>query len=234
MPDDELIEADLDEYLAIEVPVEHPDPEDPDHEVVLPAEDADMADRLLYKRRRLRAEAIKIMELATRRREDITRWERDRTGGIEREEERIGTSLEAFHRAWLRANPRTKTLKLPNGALALRKPGRGKILVTDEQAFIAWCKANGREDLLRYEPHIRKAELADEEKITRHEGVQVNDPERGGELVQTWRLMAKTAPRANLETGEFKAETVSVPGVVYAEPVQERFSITLTTEEDDQ
>ena len=223
------LEDDLDAYLDIEVPTE-PDPDDPDHDVVLPAANQELADKLLYKARRLDQELADIRALADKRRADIDRWEADRSHGIHRERARIDQSLEGFMRAWHRANPRTKSLNLPNGKVALRAPGRGKMIVKDELAFIAWAKDHDPA-LLRFEPKVAKAELANEEVITRRPGVVEDDPANPGRLLQTYRLMAPVPTGEVDAEGNTLTEQVSVPGVVYAVPIDDSFSVTLTTDE---
>jgi hypothetical protein len=223
---DPLLEDDLDEYLgAVDIP--GVDPSDPDGaplEAVRAAVDDTMADRILYKVARLADDEAAARSLAAKRRADIDAWEADRCSGIQRERERAERSLELFARDWLRRNPgaRRKSISLPSGTLKLAK-GRGKIVVDDEHLFTAWCEEHKRFDLLRYEPKPKKAELASEEAIKRHQGVQRNADD--GTLVQTYRLMTDVITGVNDEDGELLVETVSIPGVVYTEPVQDKFSI---------
>lgn len=217
MPDpDPLLEDDLDAFLDIDIPTSAPDDDDPDIDTVLPAIDVDMAERIAYKARRLEKERCDVRVLANKRRAAIDAWEADRGGGIEREIARAERSLELFARQWHRANPRSKTLSLPSGTLRLRA-GRGKIEVDDEVAFVQWCESHSRHDLLRYEPKPKKADLTE---IDRHEGIQRNA--KDGTLVQTWKIMAEVITVDG--DGELTTEKVSIPGVVYTEPVVDKFT----------
>ena len=219
LPDEPTLEASLDEWLSAEVPVEPlpPDaPEGTEPEVAAP-EDADLADRLLYRWSRLADEERKVRQMADARRARIEAWEADMTSGIERDRARVERSLEKFIREFVRKNPRRgKSMKLPNGTLKLTAPGRGKIVVEDEHGFVAWAKEH-RPDLLVPQWVPAKALLHDEDGIPRHPGVQRND-ERTGRLVQTYRLMAEI-------DGTEGIEQVSIPGVVYTDPVQDKFTI---------
>ncbi|MDE1904852.1 MAG: host-nuclease inhibitor Gam family protein [Rhodospirillales bacterium] len=226
-PDDPALRATLDDYLAVDVPTE-PAPEggwpDPAEAPPAPAPDEDFANRLLYKGRKLTEERAKIAEMANAERSRVALWEADMTSGIARELKRLAQSLEGFLRNWHRDHPRTKTLKLANGTLSL-KQAAGKVIVTDEHAFIAWAKTH-RPDLLRQEPAIAKAKLADEMVVSRHAGPQQNVAALDDALADTWRLMAEIDVQDE-QTGEVRKESVSLPGVMWAKPVVDTFHLTL-------
>lgn len=230
MATEDDLERELDDFLAIDVPLAEPSDDDLPGAgpPVVGAPTEDVADKLLYKTRRLSEEAADVRALATRRRAEIDAWEADRLFGIDRETSRIRESLELFMRSWHRSHPRSKTLSLPNGKLTLRGSGRGKIIVTEEWKLVEWAEQNGRKDLLRYKPAPAKSVLADEALVTRHLAVQ--DEVGTGELLQTWRLMVDVV-------GPEGTESVSIPGVVYAEPIEDRFGVKLpedgTDQEDD-
>ena len=229
MSDDDDLRADLDAWLDIPIPT-GPDPDDPDAEVVLPAADDDLANRILYKLRRLDGEAARIEALYAAERARLDSWKADRMAGVDRDRSAARRSLDGFMRAWHHLNPRTKSLSLPNGKLQLRDV-KGKVEITDPVAFVSWCETNGRTDLLRYVPEPVKSALGDEELVVRHTGPQVNDP-KSGELLQTYRLLVPVATGEVGDDGQPVVEQASVAGARFVKPAQDRFRVTLA--DDDQ
>lgn len=232
MADDDLIEADLDEYLDIHVPLGDVEGQPPGESIVAPP-DEEFADRLLYKARRLSVEQAKYQRLRDRRVAEIDAWLSDRTAGTTRELGRIEQSLDLFMRTWHRVNPRHKTLKLPNGKLSLTK-GRGRLVVDDDTAVVAWARANKAESLLRVEPVLAKSEL---HKLARHPAPQdrVADSKGRMEMCQTWRVLAPVVSTGTAGTdGQAGTEIVAIPGARWVEPVEDRFNMTTIDETTDE
>jgi phage host-nuclease inhibitor protein Gam len=232
------LEDSLDDWLGAPVPTtSEPVPGAHDAETgqeetvyeerVLPVPDEDRADRLLARARRLDREQERVDELAKRRKAEIDAWRSDLTAGVEQERGRIRTSLDLFMRQWHRANPKRKSIPLPNGRLQLRAPSAPRIDVTDEYAFIKWAEENGRKDLLRYKPEPNKMALAAEEgRHARPDDTIVND--RGEpELYATWSIMTEVL--SDGATGE--QETVSIPGVRVVQRRHDRFDYKLTEDQ---
>lgn len=226
---DDDLRADLDAYLDIDIPTAS---DDDGVETVAPAADADMANRLLYKVRRLDEEAAAIDALYDAEVARLDAWKADRLHGVQYDRARAVRSLDGFMRAWHAANPRTKTANLPNGKLTLR-PVPGKVEVTDGPAFVAWAKANHREDLIRYVPEPAKAVLSDEDVVVRHTGPQITDP-KTGELLQTYRFLVPVATGEVDEDGNPVVESVSAPGVAFVKPAHDRFKADPITDDQPQ
>ena len=189
------IERELDEWIDIAIPTESP-PEggwaDPAAAPVVAPSDEVQTERILYKVKKLTEELAEIREAAQARRALIDSFEADRSAGPIREIARARSSLEAYARRYVRDHPRRpKTIDLAYGWLKVAKSGRGRIVVQDEYQFIEWAKAN-RPDLLRWEPAVKKADLANEDIATRHEGPQIDDPDKDRTgLVQSYRLTGR-------------------------------------------
>ena len=236
-PTDDAVEHDLAEYLEVVIPLidggfidpdEWASDDDPE---VAPAPNIEVADRLLYKARRLAEERASYEALAVKRKAEIDAWLADRTHGIDRQMRWLSTSLESFARMTVERGGKkaAKTIVLPNGRLALKAPGRGKIVVTDEVAFTTWARRVGlAETLIRYEPKVAKAVLADEDLIGRREATQITDDR--GDLVQSYQLTVDVTPDG--KTGEI--ETAVIPGVLYVHGLRDNFTLTLTTDNPDQ
>jgi hypothetical protein len=235
MSDTDDLRADLDAWLDIPIPT-GPDPDDPDTEIVLPAATDDLANRILYKCRRLGVERSRVQALYDEEKSRLDSWLHDRMSGIDRDLAAANRSLEGFTRSWHMLNPRSKTLSLPNGKLKLGAV-KGKIEVTDAHALVVWAEANGRTDLLRYEPVPAKAILSDEEQVVRHTGPQVTDP-KTGELMQQYRLLVPVLTgEVDPETQAPVVEQVSVPGAMFVRPAHDRFKAVLAedgTPDDDE
>lgn len=226
--DEGLIESDLDEYLDINVPVAEDEPgEDGEPTVTAPA-DEELADKLLYKARRMHDEQGSYERIAAKRIGEIQTWLEDRTRGTVNEIDRIRQSLDLFMLRWHRANPRKgKTLKLSNGHLKLNKR-REKMVYQDEYAAIAYLESHGRKDLLVYKPELRKDAVTAEADYVR--GVQETQTDSSGNtyLAQTFRVVVEIV---DPDTGE--KEKASIPGMQWTIPVPEdedRFAF-LTLEE---
>jgi hypothetical protein len=225
MPSLDDIEDELDAWLEAEVPVEPGHDDQPlEERPVAPANDSELAEKLLYKMGRLEKEGQALLGLAAARKRQIDAFVEDRMMGIERERERVARSLEGFARNEHRLHPKGgKTIKLPSGQLKLAKSGRGRILIEDEHVLAAWLDANAP-DLVTYRPVASKEALHDEKLVTRH---AAPTRQEGGELVNCWRLM--THVEADPLSGR-AAGDVTIPGVFYVEPANDRFSILLPTE----
>ena len=213
---DDLLEASLDDWIGAQVPTAPGGPDQPER--VLPAPDEDTADRLLRRSKRLDAEEERINELAERRIAEIEAWRADATAGLEPERERIHDSLELFMREWRRANPKRKTLTLPNGTLKTRVPSAGRVEVTDEHAFTAWAKRNGRDHLLRYKPEPAASAIREEPQRRTHPDETI---EYKGEtaLHHVWTILVEVPG----EHGE--VEMAEAPGVRFVQRVGEKFTI---------
>lgn len=72
------------------------------------------------------------------------------------------TRLEAFHRAALDADPKAKTIRLPDGTELASNAGRLAVEIDDADALVRWAEENEvAEELLEYpEPKPKKAEVA--------------------------------------------------------------------------
>jgi len=136
----EALERDLDEYAGS-------DPEIDIDEEPKPPLDADTANRMLRRLRRLNEDQRQIDEIAESEIARIRQWQQDRSSGVENARQWLLRSLEGFARASFARNG-VRTLNLPNGKLSLRKASK-RTIVVDPEAFLTWATANGREEYLR-------------------------------------------------------------------------------------
>lgn len=213
------LDRDLDDYLGAQVPLGASEngPE------VMPAPDESFADKLLYRARRLVAEAAQIRDHANARVAEIRAWEADRTAGIVADQRRVRRSLAGFTQAYIRANPKRKSIPLPNGTLKLTAPGAGKIEIDDERVLVKWCEDNGRADLLRYVPQPAKAAISAIDQRHPAPPRTIENEHGEPEVWETWSIMA------TIGEGE-ERELVKLPGVVYMRRRDDRFGMKLAGE----
>jgi hypothetical protein len=214
--DEQMVESDLDEWLDIAVPLAEDEPDEDGQPSITAPPDEELADKLLYKTRRLHEEQATFERIAANRKAEIDAWLEDRTRGTRNEVARIRQSLDLFMWRWHRANPRKgKTLKLPNGHLKLVKR-RPKMVYEDPYAAAAFLESHDRKDLLTYTPELAKTAIGQEG--AHHKGVQATQTDSKGNpyLAQTFRIAVEAV---NPETGE-KALT-TIPGIIWTEPVPE-------------
>jgi len=122
------VEDDLDSFLA------EPISEEQLAEVPPPVDDPVRANRYLRRIRRLEENAAQVDSLASDEIARIREWADQRKASIEREQNWLARSLEAFARNNATATG-SKTVKLPNGDLSLRAP-RVRVEIDDEDALL--------------------------------------------------------------------------------------------------
>lgn len=88
----------------------------------------------------LAREYVEIRERAAAWRAEIDSWEAVELRPLSAGATRVNLALEAFALAQRRASG-TKSFRYPSGVLETR-PGRDKVVVTDEAALLAWAKVN--------------------------------------------------------------------------------------------
>ena len=161
MPDPEALRDELDSFVATAHTTEL--------ELRRSELDDDLANRLLRRRSRLLRDLAATETLANNEIARIAGWRDRRTQSAEREIARLDQQLAGYMRAVkARSNGKTKSLKLPNGTLALRSPGRAKREVTNAAVLVEWCQANDHPDWLAttVKPTIGHADLARGELIS--------------------------------------------------------------------
>lgn len=131
MTDVSGLARELDDYVVADYDL----PED-DEPIEAPP-DADVANAMMRRRRRLLAEGSEVEQVAAAEIARITAWRDDRAAGIERQIARLDAALEQWTRAVNRLDPKRKTIKLPNGEAKLRA-SRERVVVADPTRFGLW------------------------------------------------------------------------------------------------
>jgi hypothetical protein len=90
-----------------------------------------------------------IHTMAANWRAEINRWESASTEFPKRVIEFLTPKVEQFGLAMRERSPRdhkgeptVKTVRLPNGEIRTRSPGRGQAAITDDRALLAWLESN--------------------------------------------------------------------------------------------
>jgi len=135
-------ERDLDDFIEEPIVLD-----DDGHLVNPPVADDKRAAGMAATAARLMAERSRIKATAQARRDLITAWEDDRTGGLTRAITAIEHALRGYVQAMKRGS-----MSWPAGKAKLTMP-RGHIDVFDEETFCSWANGNAPELLrVRYEP----------------------------------------------------------------------------------
>lgn len=133
----------LDEALGGPEPDYGEAPEAPDN--------ADEANRLLWRVARIDAKESELLELLTAQRARLDAFEAGELEKLHRQRAWLTDTLAAYHRAVLSRSPRSKTIELPNGVLRARAQQPAWDF-PDEDAFKAWAEVNAPELLRQPEP----------------------------------------------------------------------------------
>lgn len=137
MVDRELIERDLDDFVEGEAW-----PEALEDGESAPVMDPTTATRILRRMRRLSNEVAAIVDTADNELARIALWRDDRVSTIQKQIDWAGRSLEYFAREAIPGSGR-KSLPLPDGTLKLTGPGKGTVVVENDEAFINWANDRG-------------------------------------------------------------------------------------------
>lgn len=132
MPDRDLIERDMDDYVVGE---NWPEPDPAGDPIPLP--DPTAVSGTLRRLKRLAADADAINEVTDAEIRRLEQFRSDRLAGIQREIEWGERAVENFMRLFGPAAHK-KSLPLADGTLKLSAP-RDKVVVTNEPAFLAWA-----------------------------------------------------------------------------------------------
>ncbi len=202
-------------------------------ETIPPPRDAEHANRLLRVVRGLDREAEEIERVARDEMRRIESWRDDRLTGLVKRRAAVANVLADYVRALNRENPKRKTVKFPNGTLALRAP-RASVDVTDRAKFDTWWRENVRSEVAQYVRDVLDVDDVDESKIaeivelvlSRSPLVSVKvEPSKSG-LAQLAKgpAIGDDVPDAHalLVDGE------PVPGVALVQPTVDAFSLTVT------
>lgn len=140
------LQNDLDAYVLGDVDAQ---PVDADEAFEAPP-DAEQANGMLRRLRGIEREVARINALADSEVRRIEEWRSDRTHGLTKRATAIEAALEQWWRAVNRVNPTRKSESLPNGKVALRSAGAGKVEITNPAAFETWWRQERSEALARY------------------------------------------------------------------------------------
>lgn len=201
MPDDDLLERDLEEWLT----GSSGPAGDEAHEVPeRPADEVEAA-RLMRWVRSIDRETARVKKLAADNVAQVKAWEDDRLGGLLDRRARLVRSLEG----WMRVFDHS-TRTFPAGKLSLRNPGGStRTEITDEAAVVKWAQENSRLDLL---------------KLTGSKSAIAAATKPGPDAA--WPDETETAVGLVITTGDCVGEIV--PGVVQVRPRRKTFSLTIT------
>ncbi len=118
--------------------------------------DADAANRHLRRLQHLDRQADEIAATFDGEIRRLQEMKADRLDIIARQRGWFEQALELYHRARLHADPTVKTIHLPAGTLQARAQ-QPRWDFDDEDAFVSWCQAADRDDLLRVKVQPEKA-----------------------------------------------------------------------------
>ena len=125
---------------------------EPDWDEPCPVPDnADDANRLLWRLARIERKESEMLEVVTAQRARLDAFEAGASAAYQRQRKYITDTLAAYHRAVLSRSPRSKTIELPNGTLRARAQQPAWDF-PDEDAFKAWAEVNAPELLRQPEP----------------------------------------------------------------------------------
>lgn len=196
------VDAELDEaiMLALDPAVEGIDASLPDSVQRWQIDNLDSAEWAMRKLARLEARAVAISRQADVWRAPIDQWEQAEQARIEPAAlffaERLRTYAVARRAEDERAN---KTLRLPSGTVSTRRATEPKVVLTDEEAVIAWAAASLPAD--EYEAVVQTVQTVRISALRKLVKAVIADPEDG------W-----TYPVVHVTTGEV------VPGVTIEMP----------------
>lgn len=142
------LQNDLDAYVLGDEEAFGPEPHD-DYQVQAPP-DADAANGMLRRLRGIAREVRTIDALADQEVHRIEAWRADRKSGLTKRAAAIEKALEQWMRAVNRLNPKRKSESLPNGKVALRAPGAGKVVLTNPAAFEVWWRQERVAEITAY------------------------------------------------------------------------------------
>lgn len=113
-------------------------------------------------------ERDRVTAVAGSRRAAITEWETATVKPLDDTIEFFTSLLADYRRQLHQANPKAPaTYKLPEGDLKWNKGGTISTISTVPEAFAAFAKANGCDELVRYKPEVRKADVKDSTHFAR-------------------------------------------------------------------
>lgn len=175
--DDDLLDEDLDAYLADAsgLPL--------DDEEIPPPANVDQADLLMRRYGSVVRQISRIEQTRDRRIGEITAWCNDRTAGLYRRLKQIEAALEAWTRAVMPGR-KTKTEHLSAGAVSLRSHSES-VRVLDDEAFVKWCAANNRSDAFVKTETTHKPMIAEIKRLTA-KGPQLEDVDIDGSTFECW------------------------------------------------
>lgn len=136
----EGLEESLEEFLQGAVLAEVPGevPEAPKRRFVV--ENAEQANWAVRKVKKIRERQAEAKALADREIAKVSAWLEQRMQSLQREEEFFASLLEEWHRKLLQEDPRMKTVKLPEGALEIRRlPPEFRY---EEEVLLGWVREN--------------------------------------------------------------------------------------------
>ena len=118
--------------------------------------DRERADWMLRKVARLKAAQDRDADLAASQIAKIEEWQGARNESMQRQIDWFERALEGFMRVTAERDG-VRSLSLPNGKLALRKPTE-RLVVIDEDEFLSWGRRNG-DTGIRVKVEVAKADL---------------------------------------------------------------------------
>jgi len=148
------------------VPVDVSDEEGVPEPVGFLIADANMANWALAQLARLESDLERVEKIAEAERHRIDQYVTRHKTTISRKQEFLTTALKSWFEVQQAADPRLKTVDLPNGTLQERRSSASAALV-DEQALMEWLKVN-RPDLIRVKESPKWADVKKVVEIRDH------------------------------------------------------------------